>query len=51
MSRLRRRVGDALPARNALVGRKRHSVLDVAHKEIEGALGVRLDQLELREKS
>src|SRR5213596_596391 len=50
MSRLRRRVGDAPSARNALVGRKRHVVLDVVYQQIESALRVRLDQLELREK-
>src|SRR2546427_242539 len=49
MSGLRRRVGDGLPARNALVGRKRHVVLDLVHEQVEGALRVRLDQLELRE--
>src|SRR6266571_61835 len=49
MSRLRRRVGDAPSARNALVGRHGHVVLHLAHQEIEGALRVRLDQLELRE--
>ena len=49
MSRLRRRVGDAPSARNALVGRKRHVVLDVVYQQIESALRVRLDQLELRE--
>ena len=49
MSRLRRRVGDALPARNALVGRQRYVVLDLVHEQVESALRVRLDQLELRE--
>ena len=47
--RLRRRVGDLAAARNALVGRQRRAALDLRYKQIEGALRVRLDQLELRE--
>src|SRR5258708_14432504 len=50
MSRLGRRVGDASLARNALVGRKRHVVLDLVDEQVEGALRVRFDQLELRER-
>src|SRR5439155_20385632 len=50
VSRLRRRVGDALPARNALVGRQRHVVLDLVYEQVESALRVRLDQLELRKR-
>ncbi len=49
VSRLRRRVGDAPRARNALVGRQRHAALDLVYQKIESALRVRLDQLELRE--
>src|SRR5260221_4200498 len=49
MARLRRRVGDAPRARNALVGRQRHAALDLVYQKIESALRVRLDQLELRE--
>ena len=36
--------------RNALVGRKRDVVLDLVYQQVESALRVRLDQLELREK-
>src|SRR5439155_10376191 len=50
MPRLRRRVGDPLSARNALVGWQRHVVLDLVYQQVESALRVRLDQLELREK-
>ena len=49
MSRLRRRVGDLAAARNALIGRQRRAALDLPDEQIEGALRVRLDQLELRE--
>src|SRR5438046_139436 len=37
-------------ARNALVGRQRHVVLDVVYEQVESALRVRLDQLELRKR-
>src|SRR6266702_5260377 len=50
VSRLRRRVGDPLSPRNALVGRKRHVVLNLVYQQVESALRVRLDQLELRVK-
>ena len=36
--------------RNALVGRQRGAALDLPDEQIEGALRVRLDQLELRER-
>src|SRR5215469_5590321 len=36
-------------ARNALVGRETGPALDVVGQQLEGALSVRLDQLELRE--
>ena len=49
VSRLRRRVGDLAAGRNALVGRQRRAALDLRYKQIEGALRMRLDQLELRE--
>ena len=49
MSGLRRRLGDGPAARNALVGRKRHVALDLVYEQVESALRVRLDQLELRE--
>ncbi len=50
MPGLRRRVGDGLSARNALVGRQLHMLFDVAHQQIERALCLWRHQRELREQ-
>ena len=53
MSRLRGRSGDLAAVWavwNALAGRQRRAALDVVDEQIEGALRMRLDQLELRER-
>src|SRR5438046_8718931 len=49
VSRLRRLIGDATPARDALARRQRRAALHVAHQHVESALCVWLNELELRE--
>src|SRR5262249_24746072 len=46
---LRRAGGDRTAARDALAGWELRAALDVVDQQVERALGVRLDQLELRE--
>src|SRR4051794_41454860 len=50
MPRLGRMRCNRRAAPDALVGRQRRSPLDVIDEEVEGALRVRLDELELREE-
>jgi hypothetical protein len=45
----RRRVADRAAARDALARRQRGAALDVVDEEVERALRMRLDELELRE--
>src|SRR5690349_11858776 len=47
MSRLRRGPGDRAAARNALTRRQPHAGLHMIDEQVERALGVGLDQLEL----
>ena len=50
MSRLHRCIGDLASAGDTLIRRQHRAALDLPDKQIEGALGVRLDQFELRER-
>src|SRR5437762_8974673 len=47
--RLRRRIGDGTPARDALARRQRNIAFHLLHKQVEGALRMRLDELKLPE--
>jgi hypothetical protein len=49
MPRLARRSSDGAAARDALVGRQAAPLLDEIDQQVEGALRMRLDELELRE--
>jgi len=51
MAGLGRTAGDRATARDALAGWELGSVLDMIDQQVERALRVRLDQLELRERS
>ncbi len=49
MPRLVRRCGDGAAARDALVGGQAAAMLDEIDQQVEGALRMRLNELELRE--
>jgi len=51
VSRLRRRIADRAAAGDALARRQRRAALDVLDEEVERALRMRLDELQLREDS
>ena len=50
MARPRRRCRDLAPDRDALAWRQRGCEFDPGHQQVEGPLGVGLDELQLRER-